>query len=213
MPLTPKLGGYKPQPKKFNGDEQSLRDLLNVQNNDLKMPNLPAVPKHAPQFRPEPLVYGKKAAGLMENYYKLAPELRGRLKELMLGPNEPVQGVLSESGYRPNEWNQTNLLGVTDKDGKIGVSPSLDGSDLEADYAARSANSKVYQPDSTTNQVLGHELTHLAGYGEGFTNYAENKVRKLSGLNELKKGVNGHSIPMPQEVENGIRNRKWRGEF
>ena len=195
----------KQQAARFNQEEQDLRDLLNVQNNDMTLSdrNLPNVPRNAPQFRQQPTVYGKRLAKELEEFFRIAPELRGRVKALMSGPMEPAAKKLAQSGFDADDFSITNLLGITGisgpHKGKIALNPRL----------------KLFQGDegsATEAQVLAHELTHAAGYGEGYTDYAEDKYRQMKGLPRIREGDDGAlNVPKKEVIEQGIARRKRKG--
>ena len=184
----------------FSQEQQDLRDLLNVQNNDMTLsdPSLPNVPQHAPPFRQQPTVYGKRLAKELEEFFRIAPELRGKVTALMSGPMEPAASRLAESGIDAAEFADTNLLGITGVSGphkgKIALNPR-----------------RNYAP-VTEAQVLAHELTHAAGYGEGYTDYAEDKYRQMKGLPRINKGDDGAlDVPTDEVIKQGIARRTRRG--
>ena len=201
--LTKRPAGDKQKGAPFSQEEQDLRDLLNVQNNDMTLSNLVSglpvnVPAHAPLFRQQPVVYGKRLADKLETFFRIAPELRGRVTALMSGPMEPAAKRLAASGFDASEFADTNLLGIT------GVS---------GPYKGRIAlNPRRNYAPMTEAQVLAHELTHAAGYDEGYTDYAEDKYRQMKGLPRIKEGdVGALDIPKKEVIEQGIAQRKRKG--
>ena len=190
----------KQKSAKFSQEEQDLRNLLNVQNNDMTLSdrNLPNVPRNAPPFRQQPTVYGKRLAKELEEFFRIAPELRGRVTALMSGPMEPAATKLAESGFDAHDFSMTNLDGITGVSGpykgRIALNPRLS-----------------YEPMMEA-QVLAHELTHAAGYGEGYTYYAEDKYRQMKGLPRIRKGGDGAlNVPKKEVIEQGTAQRKRKG--
>ena len=202
--LTPKLTVYKPKVVRFSQDEQDLRDLWNVQLNDMSMPHseydLPPIPQAAPMFRKQPVVYGKRLADMLEDFFRIAPELRGRVTALMSGPLGPAISSLAKSGLDASQFSLTNLLGVTGVTepykGNISLNPRL--------------HFEKFDPRLTEGQVLAHELTHAAGYGdENMPTYAEDKYRRVKGLPKIEPGSFGWlDVPTKEFVKESIARRR-----
>lgn len=155
--LKPRLLGVKAKPNIIGPDEQVLRDLLNKQddttplNLNLFSDTLPEV-KHAPPFRQEPLVIGQpKTAKTVDEILKIAPELRGKSKRILIGPDESAIRILQQEGRSPYSYGNTFLDGTHNRyTGNISVAP----------------NQQDNPDNSEMVNTLVHELSHTRGYDD-----------------------------------------------
>lgn len=151
--LTPKLANKIPGITPMDPGEQQLRDLWNKPQLDdqVKTPGgTTGIPKHAPQFRPDPTVVGPQHLALLAEYYmKLAPELKAKVHDIILGPNSRTIGVM-EPEYPVEAYPRTNILGHTSPTmpARISINPRLEYEDDQSFYP----------------ETFAHELTHAAGY-------------------------------------------------
>lgn len=154
-------GEKPPQPDFSNPQIQRLRELLNyplvtLKGNveTVKTPAGPVRVPKAPGGMADPTINNPELARMHEFLMKIAPNLRGTVKDVRLGPNKDVDYLL------------TNLLGTTN----IGTrNISINPSTFDA-------------PSFTPLEVLTHELTHAAGYGgEKEPTEAASIIRKVYG--------------------------------
>ena len=145
--------------------EQSWRDMVNI-----PLPHDPAtgLPPAPPAFRPEPVVVGTELARAVQRLLNIAPELRGRIKSVIQGPTNASITDMINSDLPPDEFENTNLLGITDQRpkhvGEIGISPKLDNTDPTA---------HAYSLDD----ALAHEFAHIAGFSEAGAQMAGKRFR------------------------------------
>lgn len=128
---------------------------------------IPTIVPHPPQFQPAPQVVGHELGKQVNEALKIAPALQGRVGKVQYGTTPDVMHELEQSNrkvmkdhsgtiFNPAEdFPQTNLLGLTNMNtGNISLSPRV-GMDKDR-YSS-------YWPPQLS-PVLGHELTHVAGY-------------------------------------------------
>lgn len=143
--------------------------LPRVEVVDLEGPEgkLPTIIPHPPQFQPAPQVVGHELGKSMNEALKIAPSLQGRVGKVQHGVTPDVMDELDLSNsivnkthkgtiFNPvDDFAKTSLLGLTNMHtGNISLSPRV-GMDTDR-YPS-------YWPPQL-NKVLGHELTHAAGY-------------------------------------------------
>lgn len=141
--------------------------LPNVEAMNLPGPDgdLPVIVPHPPQFQPAPQVVGQDLGRSVNDALKIAPSLQGRVGHVQYGTTPDVMNDIDESNklvmkrgdgriFDPiSDFPNTNLLGLTNmRTGNISLSPRLD--------------QHLYRDEFTASptKVLGHEMTHAAGY-------------------------------------------------
>lgn len=118
---------------------------------------------HPPQFQPYPEVVGSsELARAVKSFIDLAPALQGRIGKVQVGPTADMVRRLDKSNamvgssrkWHPEDLSQTGLLGVTNmRTGNVSLNPRL---------TVNEPNDNHYD----IRDVLAHELTHVAGYGD-----------------------------------------------
>lgn len=109
------------------------------------------------RFQPDPLTVGDSTFGkAVKSLVDLDPLTKQRLANSTItqGPNRDTMRMMSASDLPIDMFNGTNLLGITNiNTHNMGINPKLSGEDLRT--------------------TIGHELAHVAGYGEGGAQKAE----------------------------------------
>lgn len=126
------------------------------------------VPPTAPAFRPYPDVRGDTAfANIVDELLKRVPELRGRASVITHGPDQGTILAMIAAGLPPDEFERTNLLGLTNKLGgdRIAINPRQSG-----EFAT---------------STLAHEFAHSRGYREDDARSLAAHVKKALGLSEF----------------------------
>lgn len=155
-------------------EEQLLRDTWNNPKATFKLSQYDKIgmwPKDDPPnispppgFLPPPLIVPSLQAAY-DRLRRIAPNLDQKVKDIRHDVNEGVVHDLRVSNFNPDEYHMTNLLGTTDQQRQhVTINPRL--TDL-----------------SEVIPTLGHELTHIAGYGEPHA-YATNDLLEAM----LKRG-------------------------
>ena len=130
----------------------ALREIHNAPHLDEN--GLPPTPS---MFQPDPTVVGPPELGkLVKEMLRRSPNLVKRVKEVRMGPNSNVIGMLaydpSGNSFLPEDYPDLNLLGMADPErGEVSLNPRLAKPD----------------PRNTADQdlasTLSHELAHMAG--------------------------------------------------
>jgi hypothetical protein len=150
MPTKKKIGlsPSKPPTPIEAGEEDELRSYFKPKPVKLGLgpDQLPDVPP-APQFRKNafPLVIGRPGeARLVEKLLNIIPEARGSTPSILFGPGEGASDFLADSGFGPEDFEKTNLLGTThNKTRAININPRL-----------------RHEDPSFMLETLTHELKH-----------------------------------------------------
>lgn len=122
---------------------------------------LPPVSR-APQFRPETEVRGTpEFARGIDRMFKGVPEMKGRASVIQDMPTEGALALMARSGFRPHEFGDTNLLGITNLHNRqVGINPTLD-----PDALSTTADSDTHETKEEFYPTVTHELSHLVGVG------------------------------------------------
>lgn len=128
--------------------EDQLLDPLSIV--DLG-PDLPRVP-HPGLFRPHTEVRGDSDfAQTVDSLFRAVPDLQGRVKTIQRGPTQAAVEALAASGFGPELFGGSNLLGIYDPTrSEIGITPSGDYEDSMGHFG-----------------TVGHELGHAIDIGHG----------------------------------------------
>lgn len=124
--------------------------------------NPPVAPP--PMFRPDTdSGPDPNVANMLESIFKAAPNLRGRVSRLQVGPNRPATEILNQNGIRSNEYEQSNLNGVWDRGtSSISLNPAMMDPRAKDFFQSLTGSpfARGYKPEST----LLHEFGHSQGY-------------------------------------------------
>jgi hypothetical protein len=136
------------------GDFKGVRDPLDAVGN----PELPSVP-HPSGFRPDPIINGSpRLANAVNDMFKIAPELRGRVDQISTAPTPGYLASLSESDIDASQANFTNLAGQ-----HTPAQKRVPKSDIWL------RNETHYPEGMSLEQTLGHEMGHIGGIrGHGY---------------------------------------------
>lgn len=145
----------------------------------IPMGDLPPVAP-APAFRKQTPAVGGELSQTMEKFYRIAPELRGRVGKLGFGPNLDVVDEFVESSkdktINPLNYEDTNLLGLANKrTGNVSLNPIL---------SQRVPFGKIddhidKQYRNRRDPILGHELAHVMGDDEQAANHVNDIIQLL----------------------------------
>ena len=143
-----------------NEVEQELSDIYNKHAKSVWVPAWKEAedvinPTSPPDFRKTTLMPPPVSSDTEEppwDYlHRVVPELRGRGNKVQVGPNTGVLNVLEKSGFGPEEYPTTNLLGLMDVNtNDISLNPRL-------------LDEKPHWLDATT----AHEMGHTVGIRHG----------------------------------------------
>jgi hypothetical protein len=125
-----------------------------------------AIPPTAPAFRPYPDVRGgPEFSRLVDTLLKRVPELRGAAKQVVHGHTDGSMKDHMYSDLPPDDFGNTNLMGVTDTNTKsIGINPNMNA------------------PEDLMS-TLSHEYAHAAGHDdEQETRGIQNFYKKAFGI-------------------------------
>lgn len=123
-----------------------LRETLGQQFNGSHNGLWPNSPEHAPPFRPDPSVPNPLVARMLEELFQIAPEARGTVDRVLVGPTAGSMSIMAKSGLPLDHFQQTDLDGVY-QNREIGLNP---------------LTYQFNQPGLFG--TLSHEMTHAAGY-------------------------------------------------
>lgn len=144
------------------------------------MPHVPPAPMFRPGTLsgPDPLV-----AQMLERYFKIAPELRGRVSRVQVGPDRAAMERLIDSNMKPHEYDISSMMGIFDFDTReLSLNPALNKWEKMNDMSeqikslAKAAAEVQGKPVPEgfdeyvfpfMERTLAHELGHAAGYGHG----------------------------------------------
>ena len=130
---------------------------------------LPAVAP-PPLFRPTTPFVGRPAeARELESLFRIAPELRGRVPRVIMGPTASIAALFSLVDKGPEFYEQSRLHGATGRDNTISINPDI------------GSGSSTERLRPSLRQVLGHELGHVAGYSDDDPEIKE--IERSLGLN------------------------------
>lgn len=139
MPDQPSLDALKAIARKFLTHAP-------VERRSLGDEELPELPERPTMFEPQPTILSPELAQSFEGIRRLVPDAGRGVSRIQFGPNAGTAMTLMDSGFRPDQFDKTNLLGFTENDtNNISLRPSGN-----------------YDVDET----LAHELAHAAGSGE-----------------------------------------------
>ncbi len=173
---------------KVSSAQEALRNLLNRRPlyedplDAVKNPDLPQVPR-PPMFRPDTLTDNPEVARALFELERIAPELRGRVSRISIGP---AGGKMTEksidSNYPPDLLQHSNMLGRwSPRDNSIFINPKqlLD--------IGVSKNHGTAKPGDL-EETLAHELGHVVGYEHEGTGIGEIEklARQLSPMGKVK---------------------------
>lgn len=163
---------------------------------------LPPVSR-APMYRPQTEVLGgTDFAKDVDRVLSDVPEMRGRTTQIRNNPTDSVFGMLRRSGFRDDEYGETNLFGSTNiKDKRVTINPTLHGqrffNDPELGETRAWYGKESGKPPGTFEGTLAHEMSHVSdaphgpvldeieGYAEDA--YGSGPLKALANAMKVKK--------------------------
>lgn len=174
--------------------EQELADLFNeILQTRTDYPWKPTWEADYSKMEPPPPPPGFREATLMppnvgtfadeeapwEFLRRVVPNLEGRTPSIQVGPTGAAVDRLLGSGFGPEDFGRTNLLGGTDiEGGRVSLNPDLAagrGQFLDFDDRGR----------SLLDRTTAHEMAHVAG-----EKYHTRRLSNIEGLMDMARQYN-----------------------
>ncbi len=184
--------------------ETALTETLNVRpiNDDGSLPPRP------PMFQTDVPVVGPPELGKMvKSLLSRAPYMSQVLKEVRMGPNKAIINLLggNRPSFGPDEYDQTNLLGhgMPSIFSKFGLDES--SFPLKGEV---SLNPRLAKDNDLMEQVLTHELAHIAGRmhgvrGEVWDMLKDAPADKLKSAQAIHKNSADYAEDLMRQIQLG----------